>query len=29
MFVTDIRVDWETQNVVEGDKKLTVTYCKL
>ena len=29
MFLTDIRVDWEAHNVIEGDKKLTVTYCKL
>ena len=29
MFLTDIRVDWETHNVIEGDNKLTVTYCKL
>ena len=29
MFVTDICVDWETLNVIEGEEKLTVTYCKL
>ena len=29
LFLPDIRVDWETHNVIEGDKKLTVTYSKL
>ena len=31
LFLPDIRVDWETHNVVEGDKKLVdliVTYGK-
>ena len=32
LFLPDIRVDWETHNVVEGDNKLIdliVTYSKL